>query len=93
MQIRVILGRGDEFAGGRMWTAMYSSRCAHVLAVKGVVFIFVLHNRSKASEAPVRSAPRAIVARRAAVWIMDGREGTCAPCVRFADYRDRYSTD
>lgn len=80
-------------ADGRMWTAKYSSRCAHVLAVKGAVFIFVLHNRLKASEAPVGSAPRAMVARSAAMWIRDGREGTCAPCVRFAGYRDRYSTE
>lgn len=55
-----------------------------MLVVKGAVFIFVLHNRMKASEAPVGSAPRATIARRAAAWIRDGREGTCAPCVRFA---------
>ncbi|CAG9558463.1 unnamed protein product [Danaus chrysippus] len=74
-------------------SAKYGSLCAHVLAVKGAVFIFVLHNRSKASEALVGTvlARGAVVARRAAV--RSGRKGTCALCVLFAGYRDRYSTD
>lgn len=48
-----------------MWTARYSSRCAHVLAGKGAVFVFVLHNRPKAREELHRSdrqlAPEGVV--------------------------------